>query len=172
MLPDFRALMLWALGFGLAGALLIAGIERNRAVNARAALSEIRAELAKERAEGERRARDQEQTWRHRVDGVIQDGQQKIAAARADADRAGARERGVRKQLDTFRTAVRAATAEAGSPGGSPPAEAALDLLANLLGESGSALVELGKFADGAHVAGSICERYADATAQPQPLGP
>jgi len=167
MLLDFRTLMLWALGLGLAGALLIAGIERNRATNARAALSEMRAELAKERAEGERRARDQEQTWRSRVDGVIQDGQQQIAAARADADRAGARERGVRKQLDAFRVAVRAATAEARTSGASPPAEAALDLLANLLGGSGSTLVELGRFADSAHAAGSICERYVDATAQP-----
>ncbi|RQO57023.1 hypothetical protein DBV14_09445 [Variovorax sp. KBW07] len=171
MLPDFRTPMLWALCLGLAAALLTAGVERTRGASARADAAKARQELAEYRGTvaesgrlAERAQRTQEQTWRARVDGVIQDGQQQIAAARADADRAGARERRVLAQLTAFRAAVRAASAEAGAAGGSPPAEAALDLLANLLGGSGSALVELGKFADGAHAAGTICQRHADAT--------
>ncbi|QNK66102.1 DUF2514 family protein [Variovorax sp. PAMC26660] len=169
-MPDFRTPMLWALCLGLAAALLTAGVERTRGASARTDAAKARQELAEYRSTvaesgrlAERAQRTQEQTWRKRVDGVIKDGQQQIAAARADAVRAADAERRVRKQLDTFRAAVRAASAEAGPAGGSPPAEAALDLLANLLGGSGAALVELGKFADGAHIAGSICERYADA---------
>ncbi|QNK65831.1 DUF2514 family protein [Variovorax sp. PAMC26660] len=69
----------------------------------------------------------------------------------------------MRQQLDTFCAVVRAASAEAGPAGGSPPAEAALDLLADLLGGSGAALVELGKFAGSAHSAGVTCECYVDA---------
>ncbi|MNL49986.1 hypothetical protein D3C87_1729650 [compost metagenome] len=112
----------------------------------------------------ERAQRTQEQTWRTRVDGVIQDGQQQIAAARADAASAADAERRLRAQLAAFRAAVRAASEAPTVAGGSPPAEAALDLLTDLLGGSGAALRELGRFADAAHSAGTICERHADAT--------
>lgn len=168
---DFRALMLWALGLGLAGALLIAGIERNRSAAARTEAATARKDLADYRATAaesarfaERAQRTQEQTWRTRVDGVIQDGQQQIAAARVDAGRAADAERRMRKQLDALRAVVRAAGAEARTSGASPPAEAALDLLANLLGGSATALVELGKFADATRAASIICERYVDTT--------
>lgn len=173
MLPDFRTPMLWALCFGLAAALLTAGAERTRAAEARGDAATARKEFADYRATAEKAAADferaqrtQEQNWRTRVDGVIQDGQQQIASARADAGRAADAERRMRKQLDAFRAAVRAASAEAVAASGSPPAEAAFDLLANLLGGSGSALIELGRFADAAHAAGGICERYTQATEQ------
>ncbi|WP_432730528.1 DUF2514 family protein [Variovorax sp. W6] len=171
LFPDLRTPLLWALGFGLAAALTTAGIERTRASAARAEASAARKELANLRATAaevarlaERAARNTEQTWRSRVDGVIQDGQQQIARARDDADRAGAAERRVRAQLDAFRSSVRAAGAAPTTAGGGPPAEAALDLLTDLLGRSGAALRELGQFADAAHTAGITCERYADAT--------
>jgi hypothetical protein len=69
---------------------------------------------------------DQEQTWRNRVDRVIRMSNRKLLLPAF-----GAGERGVRKQLDTFRTAARAASEEA-----------AFELLANLLGGSRTALVE------------------------------
>lgn len=171
ILPDLKTPLLWALGLGLVAALATTGIERTRAAGARAeaaaarkALADYRAEVAQAAQVAERSARTQEQTWRSRVDGVIQDGQQQIARARDDADRAGAAERRVRAQLDAFRAAVRAASAAPAAAGGGPPAEAALDLLTDLLGRSGAALRELGQFADVAHAAGITCERYADAT--------
>ena len=46
MLPDLRTPMLWALCLGLAGALLIAGVERTRAAGARADAATARRELA------------------------------------------------------------------------------------------------------------------------------
>jgi hypothetical protein len=173
MLPDLKTPLLWVLGLALVGALATAGIERTRAAGARADAATARKDLADYRASqaesgrmAERAARTQEQIWRARVDGVIQDGQQKIAQYRADADRAGAAERRMRARLNAFRAAVRAASAAPSTPSGSPPAEAALDLLTELLGGSGAALRELGRFADAAHGAGTVCERAWDAGAQ------
>ncbi len=174
MLPDLRTPMLWALCLGLAGALLTAGVERTRAASARADAATARKDLAELRATAaesgrlaERAARNTEQTWRARVDGVIHDGQQQIAAARADAATAAAGERRLRDQLAAYRAAVRAATTASSPAGGGPPAEAALDLLADLLSGSGTALRELGQFADAAHAAGAICERYDGALSTP-----
>ncbi|NVM91060.1 hypothetical protein FHT32_004724 [Variovorax sp. SG517] len=172
MLPDLKTPLLWILGLAFVAALATAGVERTRAAGARADAATARKELADLRAtnaesgrQAERAARTQEQTWRERLEGVTQNGRNQIAAARVDAERAGAAERLLRDQLASYRAAVRAATAAAGPAGGSPPAEAALDLLADLLGRSGAALGELGRFADAAHAAGTICERAADATA-------
>jgi len=171
ILPDLKKLLLWVLGLSLVAAL---GVEHTRAARARNDAADARRELADYRATAaessrlaERVQRTQEQTWRTRVDGVIQDGQQQIAVYRADADRAGAAERRVRAQLDAFRAAVRAASAAPTVASGSPPAEAALDLLADLLSGSGAALRELGQFADASYSAGTICERHADAVSTP-----
>ncbi|WP_431106582.1 DUF2514 family protein [Variovorax paradoxus] len=171
MLPDLKTPLLWVLGLALVGALATAGIERTRAAGARNDAAAARLEFAEYRGTmaesarlAERAQRTQEQIWRARVDGVIQDGQQQIAAARDDADRAGAAERRMHAQLTTFRAAARAASAAPTIASGSPPAEAALDLLTDLLSGSGAALRELGRFADAAHAAGTICERYADET--------
>jgi hypothetical protein len=163
MLPDLKTLLLWVLGLGLVAALATAGIERTRAAGAQRDLADYRATVAEAGRLAERAARTQEQTWRVRLEGVTRDGQLQAAADRDAADRAGAAERRVRQQLTDYRAAVRAATAAPGAAGGSPPAEAALDLLAELLGGSGAALVELGRFADAAHTAGTTCERAGDA---------
>ncbi|WP_354328426.1 MULTISPECIES: DUF2514 family protein [Variovorax] len=170
MLPDLKTPLLWILGVALVGALATAGVERTRAAGAHADAASAQKDLADYRATqaesgrlAERAARTHEQTWRARVDGVIQDGQEQIARARDDADRAGAAERRMRAQLAAFRAAVRAASAAPTIAGGSPPAEAALDLLTDLLSGSGAALRELGRFADAAHGAGAICERSYDA---------
>lgn len=174
MVPDLKTPLLWVLGVALLAALATAGIERTRAAGARADAAAARKDLADYRATAaesgrlaERAARTQEQTWRARADGVIQDGQQQIVRARNDADRAGAAERRLREQLAAYRAAVRAATSAPVAAGGSPPAEAAVDLLADLLSGSGAALRELGRFADAAHAAGTICERYDGAVSTP-----
>lgn len=88
LFPDLKTPLLWALGLGLVAALATAGIERTRAAGARAEA-----------------ASSTEQTWRARVDGVIQDGQKQLAAARDDAATAA---RGLQNQLAAYRVAVHA----------------------------------------------------------------
>ncbi|WP_080559445.1 DUF2514 family protein [Variovorax paradoxus] len=163
--------MLWALCLGLAGALLTAGVERTRAASARAEASTARKDLAEFRATqaesgrlAERAARNTEQTWRARVDGVIQDGQKQIAAARADAASAADAERRLRTQLAAFRAAVRtASTAPTPAEGGAAAADP-LDLLADLFGRADARAGELARIADERGAAGTTCERHADAT--------
>ena len=171
MLPDLKTPLLWALGLGLVAALATAGIERTRAADARTDVATARKDLADLRATvaesarlAERVQRTQEQIWRTRVDGVIQDGQQQIAAARADADVAGDAERRVRQQLAAFRAAVRAASAAPAVAEGGAPAADPLDLLADLFGRADARAGELASLADQRGAAGTICERHADAT--------
>ena len=165
-LPDLKTPLLWVLGLGLAAALATAGIERTRGASARTDAAKARQELAEYRGTmvesarlAERAQRTQEQTWRTRVDGVSQDGQQKIAAARADADAAGRAARGLQQQLAAFRAAIRAASAAPGVAQGSAPAADPLDLLSDLFGRADSRAGELARIADERGTAGAVCER-------------
>ena len=171
MLPDLKTPLLWALGLGLVAALAIAGIERTRAADARTDaatahkdLAEYRATAAESGRMAERAQRNQEQIWRTRVDGVIQDGQQKVAAARADAASAAGAERRVRDQLASFRAVVRAASAAPAAAEGGTPASDPIGVLADVLGRADRRAGILAAFADDAHAAGVVCERHADAT--------
>ena len=171
MLPDLKTPLLWVLGLGLIAALGVAGIERTRAAGARTDAADARRDLAEYRSTmaesarlAERAQRTQEQTWRTRVDGVIQDGQKQIAAARSDAASAGDAERRVRAQLSAFRAAVRAASATPAVVAGGPPAADPLDLLSDLFGRARARAGELARIADERGAAGTICERHADAT--------
>jgi hypothetical protein len=171
ILPDLKTPLLWALGLGLAAALATAGIERTRGASARTDAAKARQELAEYRATAaesgrlaERAQRTQEQTWRTRVDGVIQDGQKQIAAARADADDAARAAGGLRNQLATFRAAVRAASAAPAVAQRGPAAADPLDLLADLFGRADTRAGDLARIADERGTAGTICERHADAT--------
>lgn len=170
MLPDLKTPLLWALGLGLVAALATAGIERNRAAGARADAATARKDLADHRATAaesgrlaERAQRTLEQNWRSRVDGVIQDGQQQIAAARADAHRAGGAARQLQQQLAAYRTAVRAASAAPSASEGGASATDPLDLLADLFGRADARAGDLARIADERGTAGAICERHADA---------
>ncbi|MBJ2155254.1 DUF2514 family protein [Variovorax sp. IB41] len=174
MLLDLKAPLLWGLGLALVAALATAGIERTRAAGARTDAAKARQELAEYRGTmaesarlAERAQRIQEQTWRDRVDGVIQDGQKQIAAARADADDAARAAGGLRNQLATFRAAVRAASAAPTAPGGGAPAADPLDLLSDLFGRADTRAGDLARIADERGAAGTVCERHADATTPP-----
>lgn len=174
MLPDLKTLLLWVLGLGLVAALATAGIERTRAAGARADAADARRELADYRATtaesgrlAERAQRTQEQIWRTRVDGVIQDGQQQIAAARADADAAGRAARGLHQQLAAFRAAVRAASTAPTVAEGGTPASDPLDLLADLFGRADARAGDLARIADERGTAGAICERHVEAVIRP-----
>ncbi|WP_093299911.1 DUF2514 family protein [Variovorax sp. NFACC27] len=171
MFPDLKTPLLWALGLGLVAALATAGIERTRAAGARADAATARKELADYRATAaesgrlaERAARNTEQTWRSRVDGVIQDGQQQIARARDDAADAVRAARQLRDELAAYRAAIRAATAAPAAAAGGPPTTDPLDLLADLFGRADARAGELAAIADERGAAGAICERWARAT--------
>jgi len=171
ILPDLKTPLLWALGLGLVAALATAGIERTRAAGARADAATARGELADYRATAaesgrlaERAARNTEQTWRSRVDGVIQDGQKQLTAVRADAATAVAAARELHGQLAAYRAAARAATAAPAAAAGGPPASDPLDLLADLFGRADARAGELARIADERGAAGRICERWAGAT--------
>jgi hypothetical protein len=171
LIPDLKTPLLWALGLGLVTALATAGIERTRAAGARADAASARKDLAEYRAAAaesgrlaERAARNTEQTWRTRVDGVIQDGQQQIAVARDAAATAAAGQRRLRDQLAAYRAAVRAATAVPAAAAGGAPAADPLDLLADLFGRADARAGELARIADERGAAGATCERWAGAT--------
>jgi len=171
LLPDLKRTLLWALGLGLVAALATTGIERTRAAGARADAATARKELADYRATAaesgrlaERAARNTEQTWRSRVDGVIQDGKKKLAAARADAATAADAARGMQNQLAAYRAAIRSASAAPATAGGSPSASDPLDLLADLFGRADARAGELARIADERSAAGATCERWAGAT--------
>ncbi|MFV0677885.1 DUF2514 family protein [Variovorax sp. tm] len=170
ILPDLKTPLLWALGLGLVAALATAGIERTRAAGARADAATARKDLADLRATAaesgrlaERAARNTEQTWRSRVNGVIQDGQKQLTAARADAATAVAAARQLRDDLAAYRTAVRAATAAPAAAAGGSPATDPLDLFADLFGRADARAGELARIADERGSAGTTCQRYADA---------
>jgi hypothetical protein len=174
LLPDLKTPLLWALGLGLAAALATAGIERTRGASARTDAARARQELAEYRATAaesgrlaERAQRTLEQIWRTRVDGVIQDGQQQIAAARADADRADDAARQLQQQLTTYRAAVRAASAAPIAAEGGASAAVPLDLLSDLFGRADSRAGDLARIADERGTAGTICEQHADAVTAP-----
>lgn len=170
LLPDLKTPLLWLLGLGLVAALGVAGLERTRAAGARADASAAQRDLADYRATvaeagrlAERAARTQEQTWRDRVDGVTRDGQVQAVAARAAADRAGVAERKLRDETAAYRGAVRAAGQAPTAPEGSPAAADPLDLLADLFGRADARAGELARIADERGIAGTTCERSADA---------
>lgn len=174
LLPDLKTPLLWVLGLGLAAALATAGIERTRGASARTDAAKARQELAEFRGTmaesgrlAERAQRTQEQTWRTRVDGVIQDGQKTIGVYRAAADRAGAAERKLRDEVTAYRAAIRAASAATGAASGGTAATDPLDLLADLFGRADARAGDLARIADERGSAGTICERHADAVTNP-----
>lgn len=169
------AALTWALGnwrlIVLAGLVALLGLQTVRLADqladtaaARKDLAELRATAAESGRLAERAQRTQEQIWRTRVDGVIQDGQQQIAAARADADRAGGAARQLQQQLATYRAAVRAASSAPTAAEGGAPAADPLDLLADLFGRADARAGDLARIADERGTAGAVCERHADAT--------
>nr|AER23933.1 hypothetical protein var055 [Variovorax sp. HH01] len=169
------AALTWALGkwrlIGLAFLLALLGLQTVRLADQRAETAAARKDLADYRATAaesgrlaERAARNTEQTWRSRVDGVIQDGREQVATARADAATAAAGQRRLRDQLAVYRAAVRAATAAPAAATGGAPAADPLDLLADLFGRADARAGELARIADERGAAGATCERWANAT--------
>ena len=110
----------------------------------------------------QKRQRALEQQAQAAIEGVANDAQKRIDAARADARRAGAAADGLRRQLATYLTAARAGSANASAAAAGPPATGALDLLADLFQRADGRAGELAAFADASHAAGAACERAYD----------
>lgn len=147
---------------------------RQGGAGARVDLAELQAAHAEQgrvaalaRAQEQEQARGREAALQAQIDKEAHDGQHRVDVARADADRAGAELYRLREQLARYRAAIGGPATPAQSAAAGPPAEGALDLLADLLSGSAGALVEVARFADAAHAAGITCERSADALSAP-----
>ena len=137
--------------------------QAERAVHAHYAV--VLADIRDKTAAAQAKFRATETAWQTRIEKEAQDGQTRIDAARRDADGARAAADGLRKALDRYRTAARAAT-HSGTAAAGPPADTAIDLLAELFSGADARAGELAAFADLAHAAGLTCERaYAGITA-------
>jgi len=144
-------------GWAVNGWRLGAQVQKCRADSART-LGEINARAA----DAERDYRAKETEWATKLAGVTQDGQTKLDAARRDAVAAGVERDGLRRELDRYRAAARAA-ADTGAAAAGTPAADAVDLLAELLSRADERAGELAHIADLSHAAGSTCERAYDA---------
>lgn len=159
-----------------AGVALGGGLQQIRVANAQAALADARArhadtlrQIASQTAEAARLFRATEAEWRNRIDKETRDGQDRIDTARRDAAGARAAADGLRADLARYRAAARA-TAHSSAAAAGPPADTAIDLLAELFGGADTRAGELAEFADLAHAAGLTCERAFDAlTAETKP---
>lgn len=117
-------------------------------------------EAAANAAETERRLKEQQDA---------QDAHdQALAAALADAMRASVAADGLRRQLARFTAAAGRPAGHSAAVGDSPPASAALDLLAELLSRADDEAGILAAALDRSHAAGQQCERAYDALTAPQ----
>lgn len=135
------------------------------AAEARSALSADRARYASDalaRGEEERKIEAARLTENERI---AREAQERIKVAEGDARRAAAAADRLRDQVAALLRAKRPTGPSAGAVVSSPPAPAADDLLAGVLDRHSRELVEVGRFADAAHLAGLACERSFDALA-------
>jgi hypothetical protein len=171
-------LRVW-MGIAIAALVALVGVQQARVSNAKAATAAVRAELASDRATYAQAAQIAEQTARAEETRREAEKQEVINAARKQTEVAVAAARtadvaavGLRRQLAAYVAAVRGATSNPGPAGGSPPADTALDLFADLLQRSDSATGELARFADASRVAGLACERFVDRLQPPAGQAP
>lgn len=132
-----------------------------RAVHAHYA--QVLAEISAKTAQAEAEFRATETAWRAAFEKEAQDGQTRIAAARADADAAHAAGERMRAALTRYRAAARttegAIAAQRGA-GELDPHPA--DLPAELLARHTRELEQVGAFADELRIRGAACERIGD----------
>ncbi len=176
----FELVPRWLLLALLGAALVLLGVQHVQISNARADAATARGDLDRYRADqaeaartAEQAARTKETEWRTAMEKEARDGQTRIDLARGDAARARAALDGLRRQLAAVVStdSSAAAGAEPAAPGAATNAPG--DVLADMLGGGGAALVELAQFADAAHAAGLTCERSAQAlTASSTPAAP
>ena len=135
----------------------------------RQARAEQVADLHRAGREAVEQARAEEQRRFEALQGVIDETEQKLARARADADAAADVGQRLRAQLSaTLAGSCRGAGGYSGAAGAGPAADATLNLLADMQRRLDEASDGIARFADQAHGAGAACERsYRSLTSQP-----
>ena len=141
--------------------------QAERAVHAHYAV--VLADIRDKTAAAQAKFRATETAWQTRIEKETRDGQDRIDTARRDAAGARAAADSLRADLARYRAAARA-TAHSSAAAAGPPADTAIDLLAELFGGADTRAGELAEFAYLAHAAGLTCERAFDAlTAETKP---
>ncbi len=147
-----------------------AGIQTWRLAAEVADHAETRASHAEQIAGLERTARVAEANARaeekRRADAlqeVIHETEQKLDAARADADAAADAGQRLRAQLAAIASGCSRSTSHTDPAEAGPPADATADLLADVQRRLGEATQQFAAFADQSHAAGTACQRSYDA---------
>lgn len=160
----------WLLLVLLGAVVVLLGAQRVQVSNARTDAATARGDLDRYRTDqaeaartAERSARTKETEWRTAMEKEARDGQTRINLALGDAARARAALDGLRRQLAAVASTDSPAATGAEPADTGPATSATGDVLADMLGGGGAALVELAQFADAAHAAGVTCERSAAA---------
>jgi hypothetical protein len=156
-----------ALVVALMAALVFAGVQTLRLANERTAHAVTKNLHADERTGLERAtraaveaARLEEQRRSAVLQGVIDETEQKLAQARADADAAGHAGERLRKRITELAAgSCRGATGNTDAAGAGQTAHTASDLLADVQRRLDEATDGIARFADQAHAAGKACER-------------
>lgn len=168
-----------ALAIALAAALLLAGLQTLRLSREQAAHAETRREHAEQMAELERKAREETEAAREEerrrtaeVQKAADEAHRDLDRARADAAAAADAGQRLRAQLAAITSSCRRPASGPAAPGSSPPADAAVDLLAIVQQRLDEAADGIARHADEARAAGRACERaYDSLTPKPAALG-
>lgn len=119
-------------------------------------------DLERAAREAEANARAEEQRRAEEAQKAIDEANETVARARADADSAVTAGERLRAQIAALTSSCRAAAGNPGSADSGPPADATADLLADVQRRLDEATERIAGFADRAHAAGTACERIHD----------
>lgn len=120
--------------------------------------AEYLAGLDRAAREAEALARAEEQRRFAALQGAIDDAEQRLEQARADADAASDAGDRLRQRVAQLSTACRVSSGDTGAAGGGQPADATGDLLADVQRRIDEATERIARFADQAHAAGLACQ--------------
>lgn len=134
---------------------LVGGVQQYRVMDAKGELSDARAEWYETARQAEARARSEEQRRHTAIEGIRRDAQEKIAAVAADA--AAADDAAGRLRARVAELSRRPARCP-GAAGGGEAADAARNLLADMLGRIDEASGGVAEFADRSRAAGLTCQ--------------
>lgn len=168
---------LFGIGIAIVAGLLAFGVQTYRLAAERYEHAVTRAEYAQtvaehqeylaglERAarEAEALARAEEQRRFAALQGAVDEAEQRLEAARADAADATAAGDRLRQRINQLAAACRAGTGNSGAAGAGQAADATADMLANVQRRLDEATNAIAGYADRARTAGAACERSYDA---------
>lgn len=159
-MPDLKTPLLWLLGIALLLVLAAAGVERTRRMATVAEFQTYKAQTEKQAREASEAARAEEQRRQAEQTKVVTDAKAQIRKATADAADARTAGQRLRDQLAASRSEA------CGNPqpaSGSPTAQPAPDLLADLQRRLDEAADGIADYADQSAIAGNACQRSYEA---------